>query len=67
MEDNLVAQTKEERAKKQDSLKRKYMVTLTLKDGEIFDKILSDYGCANASQLVKKICRNELEIRDTYK
>ena len=66
MESDSVAQTKEERAKKQDSLKRKYMVTLTLKEGEIFDQILSDNGCANASQLIKKVCRGELEIKDVY-
>lgn len=61
-----MAQTKEERAAKQASLKKTYHIVLTLKEGEIFDKILSDYGCANASQLVKKICRNELEIKDVY-
>ena len=66
MEGNFVPQTKEERAAKQASLKKSYHVILTLKEGEIFDKILSDYGCANASQLVKKICRNELEIIDVY-
>lgn len=59
-------QTKKERAAKQASLKKSYHVILTLKEGEIFDKILSDYGCVNASQLIKKVCRNELEIKDVY-
>ena len=61
-----MAQTKEERYAKQAKVTKKYMVTLTLKEGEIFDKILSDNGCANASQLVKKVCRGELEIKDVY-
>lgn len=59
-------QTKEERYAKQASVSKKYMVTLTLKEGEIFNQILSDNGCANASQFVKKICRGELEIKDVY-
>nr|DAL18891.1 MAG TPA_asm: hypothetical protein [Caudoviricetes sp.] len=66
MEGQPLAQTKEERFAKQASLKKTYHVVLTLKEGEIFDKILSDNGCTNASQLIKKICRDELEIRDTF-
>jgi len=59
--------TTEEKPKKkwQDVSKYKWKrdIVLTRPDGEIFDAILAQYECTNASQLCKRIVRGELELK----
>jgi hypothetical protein len=57
----------EDRPKKKWQDKRPYKwtahIVLTKPDGEIFDAIIAQYECVNASQLCKRIVRGELEIK----
>jgi hypothetical protein len=40
-------------------------VVLTSKEGAVFEKLLSQYNCANASQFCKKIVHGEIPLADT--
>ncbi|MEG1926942.1 MAG: hypothetical protein RR415_14495, partial [Ruthenibacterium sp.] len=42
------------------ALQSRFYVTLTKPEGEMLDKIISDNGCANLSQLCKKIVKGEV-------
>ncbi|MEG2659918.1 MAG: hypothetical protein RR978_04285 [Oscillospiraceae bacterium] len=54
----------EQKTKKGDTRKYKWTscVTLTKPEGEMLDKIISDNGCANLSQLCKKIVKGEVAL-----
>ncbi|MEG1447048.1 MAG: hypothetical protein RSC58_07245 [Ruthenibacterium sp.] len=55
-------QDKKAKNAKLRSYQYKKMVTLTKPEGEMLDKIISDNGCANLSQLCKKIVKGEVSL-----
>ena len=48
---------------KVDAYKYRKIATLTKPEGAKFDRILARNGCANISQLCKRIVRGELELK----
>ncbi|MEG0395773.1 MAG: hypothetical protein RR576_03365 [Oscillospiraceae bacterium] len=54
--------SKAEIIKKRNECSRRYNVVLTKPEGEMLDKIISDNGCANLSQLCKKIVKGEVSL-----
>lgn len=61
-----MAQTKEERESVKEKSKKRFNVVLTIKEAEEFEGIMQDYGCQNASQLIKKICNKELTFKQEW-
>ena len=59
-------QTKEERESVKEKSKKRFNVVLTIKEAEEFERIMQDYGCQNASQLIKKICNKELTSKQEW-
>lgn len=45
-----------------ESTKKRLNVVLTKQDGEQLETILQETGCANVTQLIKKICKGELVV-----
>lgn len=57
-----MAKTAQEQNEKREATKTRLHVILTKQEGEQLETILQETGCANVTQLIKKICKGELVV-----